>query len=46
MKKSTITGKNNKKKCKHCKGKGVVQIAPQIKGLTKCPFCNGSGKSI
>lgn len=29
------------KKCEHCKGTGLVQIAPNVRGLTKCPFCGG-----
>lgn len=37
--------KDNKKKCKHCKGKGIVQIAPNIRGLMNCPFCKGSGRT-
>lgn len=32
------------KKCKNCKGKGLVQVAPNIKGLKKCPYCKGKGK--
>lgn len=30
-------------KCKSCKGKGLIQIAPNVKGLKKCPYCNGTG---
>lgn len=44
MKKKPKFDEGNKK-CKHCNGKGAVQIAPNIRGLTKCPFCNGTGKS-
>lgn len=34
--------KHNKvTKCNHCKGTGLVQIAPNVRGLKKCPFCNG-----
>lgn len=29
------------KKCEHCNGKGLVQIAPNVRGLKKCPFCSG-----
>ena len=32
-----------KQKCKNCKGKGLVQIAPNVKGLKECPYCNGKG---
>ena len=32
---------NKKKtKCKYCKGTGMVQIGPNIKGLKPCPYCN------
>lgn len=31
------------KKCKHCKGKGLIQIADNVKGLKTCPYCNGTG---
>jgi DnaJ-class molecular chaperone len=34
---------NKPKKCKHCKGKGIVQVAPNARGIKKCPFCNGKG---
>ena len=27
------------KKCKYCNGKGLVQIAPDVRGLKKCPVC-------
>ena len=27
------------KKCEYCKGTGLVQIAPNIRGLKKCPYC-------
>ena len=27
------------KKCKYCKGTGLVQIAPNVRGLKKCPYC-------
>ena len=31
------------KKCKKCKGKGLIQIAPNIRGLKKCHCCKGKG---
>lgn len=31
------------KKCKNCKGKGLVQIAKDKKGLAVCPVCKGTG---
>ena len=31
-------------KCKHCKGTGIVQIAPNVRGLKVCPYCNGKKK--
>jgi DnaJ-class molecular chaperone len=34
---------NKPKKCKNCKGTGFVQIAPNVRGIKKCPFCNGNG---
>lgn len=27
------------KKCEHCKGTGLIQIAPNVRGLKKCPYC-------
>lgn len=30
-----------KKKCKYCKGTGYIQIAPNVRGIKKCPYCNG-----
>lgn len=30
-------------KCNRCKGKGMVSIAPYIRGLKECPQCNGTG---
>lgn len=41
MDKQKFNNKNDKVKCKHCNGKGLVQIAPNVRGLKKCPFCNG-----
>lgn len=39
-----ITGKSQKEvKCKYCKGRGLVQIAEDKKGLQECPYCNGNG---
>lgn len=31
------------KKCKNCKGRGLVPMGEGIKGLTQCPVCLGSG---
>ena len=31
-------------KCTNCKGTGHTQIGPNIRGIKKCPICNGSGK--
>lgn len=28
-------------KCEYCKGTGLVQIAPNVRGLKKCTFCSG-----
>ena len=27
--------------CNHCKGTGIVQIDPNVRGLKKCPYCGG-----
>ena len=35
--------KMEKNVCMACKGTGVVKIGKGIKGLTRCPYCNGSG---
>ena len=32
------------KKCKNCKGTGFVPLGEGIKGIKKCPFCDGTGK--
>lgn len=32
-------------KCSNCDGRGAVQIAPNVKGLKRCPVCGGSGKT-
>lgn len=36
------------KKCKYCKGHGMVQIYDMFgnpcRGLKECPHCNGTGK--
>jgi DnaJ-class molecular chaperone len=32
--------------CPKCNGTGLVQIAPNVRGLKKCPFCNGYGGKI
>lgn len=29
-----------KYKCNYCKDKGIVQIAPDVRGIKKCPYCN------
>lgn len=26
-------------KCKHCKDTGFIQIAPNVRGIKKCPYC-------
>ena len=31
-------------KCINCDGRGAVQIAPNVKGLKRCPVCGGSGE--
>lgn len=31
------------KKCKNCKGTGMIQIAEGKKGLVACPVCKGAG---
>ncbi len=31
-------------KCQFCDGRGAVQIAPNVKGLKRCPVCGGSGE--
>ena len=33
-------------KCEHCKGTGVVQIAPNVRGIKKCPYCGGQSGVI
>ena len=35
--------KKKQKKCKYCKGRGLVIIDKGIKGLKECPYCNGTG---
>lgn len=27
--------------CPKCNGSGYVQIAPGVRGITRCPVCNG-----
>lgn len=34
----------NIKPCNMCKGKGLVKIGPQVRGLKRCPLCHGTGK--
>ena len=40
------TGEQNVKKdeelCKNCNGTGMVQVAPNARGIKKCPVCNGN----
>lgn len=31
------------KKCKYCKGRGLIIIEKNVKGLKECPHCNGTG---
>lgn len=31
-------------KCPNCDGRGAVQIAPNVKGLKRCPVCHGAGE--
>ena len=31
-------------KCNYCNGTGMVQVAPNARGIKKCPICNGTGK--
>lgn len=33
-------------KCKNCKGTGMVQIAAGIRGVRRCPICDGTGKIV
>lgn len=28
-----------KYKCKYCKDKGYIQIAPNVRGIKECPYC-------
>lgn len=30
-------------KCKACCGRGLVAFGNDVKGLSTCPFCNGTG---
>lgn len=32
-------------KCTNCNGTGMVQIAPNIRGIKQCPVCHGTGKA-
>ena len=32
------------KKCKNCKGMGLIPIGNGVKGLKECPVCKGTGK--
>lgn len=31
-------------KCRNCGGSGAVSLGEGVKGIVKCPICNGSGK--
>ena len=31
-------------KCPKCKGIGAVQIAPNVRDIIKCDYCNGKGE--
>lgn len=31
-------------KCKKCEGKGMLSLGAGIRGITKCPACNGTGE--
>lgn len=31
------------KPCPFCGGRGLIQIAPNVRGLKKCPHCGGNG---
>lgn len=33
------------KKCKNCKGTGLIPLGKGIKGLKECPVCKGTGKA-
>ena len=37
--------KKKQKKCKYCKGKGLVIIDKGVRGVKECPCCNGTGVS-
>ena len=41
MSKETIKPWRN---CKNCSGTGLVQIAPNVRGLKRCAFCQGTGR--
>ena len=34
---------SKQKKCKNCKGTGMIQIGPNIRGVKTCPICKGKG---
>lgn len=34
------------KKYEHCGGTGLVQIAPNVRGLKKCSFCGGQAGTL
>ena len=39
-KNETITDKeDNKIVCKHCSDTGLIQIAPNVRGMKICPYC-------
>ena len=29
----------DKRKCKYCNGTGIVQVAPNARGIKECPYC-------
>ena len=41
MSKETIKPWRN---CKNCGGTGLVQIAPNVRGLKRCLICQGTGR--
>lgn len=36
--------KEKHNKCTYCGGTGLVQIAPNVRGLKKCPYCQNVTK--
>lgn len=35
---------SEEKRCKNCKGTGMVQIRTGVRGIMRCPICQGIGK--